>query len=197
MLAAPRVNLAQLVNRVDGKVDRLSDPIVTNLARLVMTLDQDGVLEGGITIAPMVHEVVGSIALNFNQASTDAGRDDAKAEDPKDAGTVAMVSFASNQTISFASDPTVTALMDKLNSTPGVFTAHTPRRLFNAAPARNELRRNIRGIIKLTDVKIPLRDGVLRLRGRLPPGRRRAASDRHERGFLRQELRARNDRRRR
>lgn len=27
---APRVNLAQLVNRADGKVDRLHDPMVTN-----------------------------------------------------------------------------------------------------------------------------------------------------------------------
>ena len=39
---APRVNLAQLVNRADGKIDRLHDPIVTNLARLVQTLDRDG-----------------------------------------------------------------------------------------------------------------------------------------------------------
>ena len=38
---APSVNLAQLVNRADGKIDRLHDPIVTNLARLVQTLDQD------------------------------------------------------------------------------------------------------------------------------------------------------------
>ena len=40
-----------------------------------------------------------------------------------------------------------------------MFAANTPRRLRNGAAARNELRRNIRGIIKLTDVRIPLRDG--------------------------------------
>ena len=44
---APSVNLAQLVNRADGKIDRLHDPIVTNLARLIQTLDQDGSVENG------------------------------------------------------------------------------------------------------------------------------------------------------
>jgi hypothetical protein len=155
---APSVNLAQLVNRADGKIDRLHDPIVTNLARLVQTLDQDGSVENGVTIAPVVHEVIGPMVVNFNQADTDAEKvtDAATSSGP---ASEQMVSFAGDQTVTFASDPMVTELLKELNATPGVFTASTPRRLRDAAAARNELRRNIRGIIKLTDVKIPLRDG--------------------------------------
>jgi len=156
---APRVNLAQLVNRVDGNIDKLHDPIVTNLARLIQTLDQDGTVEGGVTIAPIVHELIEPTVINFNQAAAGPAGVDAPTSDAAGSGPAGMVSFAADQTITFASDPLVTELLRKLNATPGVFTANTPRRLFNAAAARNELRRNIRGIIKLTDVKIPLRDG--------------------------------------
>jgi len=157
---SPRVNLAQLINRADGKIDRLHDPMVTNLARLAQTLDQDGSNENGITIAPAVHDVVGPIVLNFNQAATDAADVDDAAAAASGTGTSAMVAFATDQTITFASDPAVTALLDTLNKTQGVFTANTPRRLRNGAAARNELRRNIRGIVKQTDVRIPLRDGT-------------------------------------
>jgi len=157
--AAPRVNLAQLVNRADGKIDRLHDPIVTNLARLIQTLDQDGNIENGVSIAPIVHELIEPIVINFNQATTDAAKVDDAPAGKDDAGTAAMVAFASDQTSTFASDPMITGLLEKLNATPEVFTANTPRRLRNGAAARNELRRNIRGIIKMTDVKIPLRDG--------------------------------------
>lgn len=156
---APRVNLAQLVIRADGRIDRLSDPMVTNLARLVQTLDSDGDLEGGVTIAPVVHELVGPMVVNFNQAATDAQPGDGAPAEGQGSGAAAMVAFSSNQTITFATDPVVTGLLDLLNATPGVFTANTPRRLRNGAAARNELRRNIRGIVKLTDVRIPVRDG--------------------------------------
>jgi len=155
---APRVNLAQLVNRADGKLDRLHDPIVTNLARLIQTLDHHGDVNDGVTIAPIVHELIEPVVINFNQADTDA----AKVMGSVTAGgpaTEQMVSFAGDQTISFASDPAVTELIARLNATPGVFAANTPRTLRNAAAARNELRRNILGIIKMTDVKVPLRDG--------------------------------------
>ena len=130
VVAAPKVNLAQLVNRVAGNIDKLHDPSLTNLARLVHTLDQDGNIETGVTIAPVVHELVKPMFINFNL--------------PED---------------SFASDPVVTGLLEKLNATATVFTANTARSLCHAATSRNELRRNIRGIIKMTDVKIPLRDG--------------------------------------
>ncbi len=154
---ASRVNLAQLVNRADGKVDRLHDPMVTNLARFVQTLDEDGDCENGITIAPIVHELIGPTVLNFNQAATDTAEVAGAAHGA--AGTAAMVAFATDQKITFARDPAVTGLLATLNATPGAFSANTPRRLRNGAAARNELRRNIRGIIKRTDVRIPLRDG--------------------------------------
>ena len=155
---APRINLAQLVNRVDGKIDRLHDPIVTNLARLIQTLDQDGNVENGVTIAPTVHGLIEPTVINFNQADTDAAKV-ADSATPGGPSANQMVAFAGDQTVTFASDPMVTELLRKLNETPEVFTANKPRALRNAAAARNELRRNIRGIIKTTDVKIPLRDG--------------------------------------
>ena len=155
---APRVDLAQLVPRVDGKIDRLHDPIVTNLARLVQTLDRDGDVEGGVTIAPVVHEVVGPVVVDFNQADTDAA-DLGAASAGEGTGTAQMVGFSGNRSRVFAADPVVTALLAELDATPGAFTANVPRALRDAAAARNELRRTIRGIVKETDVRIPLRDG--------------------------------------
>ena len=140
---APRVTLAHLVNRVAGKIDKLGDPLVTNLARLVQTLDSDGDVETGVTIAPAVHNLVGPTVFNFNQ-----GVADAMAGQHASAG-------AGN----FADDRMVRDLLARLNAAPGVFTAHTPRQLRTAAAARNELRRTIRGIVKMTDVRVPLRDG--------------------------------------
>lgn len=155
---ASRVNLAQLVPRVDGKIERLHDPIVTNLARLIQTLDQDGDTEQGITIAPVVHDIIGSTLINFNQSDAEPPT----GGEPTGTGGVdstEMVAFAADNTTTFAGDPFVVGLLEKLNATPGVFTGNRPRRLRDAATARNELRRNIRGIIKTTDVRIPLRDG--------------------------------------
>lgn len=137
----PRINLAQLVNRVAGKIDKLRDPLATNLARLVQTLDRDGDVETGVTISPLVHEVVEPMVINFNQPEA------------------ASAGGATPVAAGFANDPAVKALLETLNATAGVFTARTPRTLRSAAAARNELRRNIRGIIKMTDVKVPLRDG--------------------------------------
>jgi predicted acyl esterase len=136
--AAPRLNLAKLVNRVAGKIDKLHDPFVTNLARLVHALDQDGNLETGVSIAPAVHALIGPMTINFEQAVNAPGPGGAA---------------------DFASDPKVVAILASLNATPGVFTAKFPRTLTDPATSRNELRRNIRGIIKMTDVKIPVRDG--------------------------------------
>lgn len=146
---APRVNLAQLVNRVAGKIDKLHDPLVTNLARLVQTLDQDGDVESGVTIAPVVHRLLERTVLNFNQTTAD--RDEA--------AEVVGEGEAKAGAGGFAHDPIVIKLLETLNATPEVFTANKPRRLRGAAAARNELRRNIRGIVKMTDVKVPLRDG--------------------------------------
>jgi uncharacterized protein len=137
---APRVNLAQLVNRVAGKIDKLHDPAVTNLARLLLTLDQDGDLENGVTIAPAVHDIVGSRVIMFDNPP------------------VVVVETLAGQD-RFDNDPVVAELLKELNDTPGVFKAQIPRKLCTAPRARNELRRNIRGIVKTTDVKIPVRDG--------------------------------------
>ncbi|WP_226896329.1 CocE/NonD family hydrolase [Polymorphobacter sp. PAMC 29334] len=147
---APHVNLAQLVNRVAGKVDKLRDPLVTNLARLVQTLDRDGGGEGGVTIDPSVHGLVGPVVLNFNQGTAGAS----EIVDASGA-TATNPPGVSN----FADDAAVVAILARLNAAPGVFMGHEPRRLVGAAAARNELRRNIRGIIKASDVRIPLRDG--------------------------------------
>ncbi len=137
---APRVNLAQLVHRVSGNIDKLHDPSVTNRARLLQTLDQDGNVENGVTIAPAVHDAVGSRIITFESlpgmhGEVPAGQD------------------------KFGTDPVIVALLNELNANSGVFTAKMPRTLRTGAAARNELRRNIRGIIKTTDVEIPLRDG--------------------------------------
>jgi hypothetical protein len=129
---APLVNLAQLVPRVDGRIDKLHDPIVTNLARLVQTLDQDGNIETGVSIAPVVHEVVEPMVIDFGQAAGGPAHLDGR---PADADR-------------FADDPLVTGLLAKLDATPGAFTANTPRKLRGGAAARNALRRDIRGIVK-------------------------------------------------
>lgn len=143
---AARVNLAQLVNRVAGRIDALLDPLVTNLARFVYTLDRDGSAGEGVTIAPIVHDVVGAMSLNFAQ--------------PVGEGLEATDAVgAAPGRPSFDRDPMVTALLAKLNAATGVFVRNVPRRLCDSATARNELRRNIRGIVKATDVKVPLRDG--------------------------------------
>lgn len=138
MQAEPRLNLAQLANRVDGKIDKLLDPSVTNLARFVHTLDQQGNIESGVKIAPVVHELIGPTPINFSPPVMPMGQ---------------------GSTVDFANDPTLLLILETLNATPGVFTDKTPRTLCDAATSRNELRRNIRGIIKMTDVRIPLRDG--------------------------------------
>jgi predicted acyl esterase len=156
---APKVNLAQLASRVDGNINKLHDPTVTNLARLVQTLDRNGTVEAGVTISPLVHDLIEPMVINFNQAATDPEGFDEESAGADHLGSEAMVAFASNQAVAFATDPQVTGLLKKLNAAPGVFTGNTPRRLRNAAAARNELRRNIRGIIKMTDVRIPTRDG--------------------------------------
>jgi uncharacterized protein len=137
--AAPRVNLAQLANRAAGNIDKLHDPSVTNLARFLLTLDQDGDFENGVTIAPAVHDIVGSKIIMFDNppvvVTESAGKD------------------------RFDNDPVVADLLKELNATPGVFTAKVPRKLCAGTAARNALRRSIRGIVKATDVKIPVRDG--------------------------------------
>lgn len=128
---ADRLNLAQLVPVVNGSIDNVRDPGLTNMARFLQTLDQDGKVENGVTLAPQVHTILGRRPINFVQGEE-----------------------------AFSRDYAVTGVLEELNQASGVFTAGSPRQLRGAAAARNEVRRNIRGIIKTTDVKIPLRDGA-------------------------------------
>ena len=129
-MGAPSINLAQLINSVDGKIDRLHAPAVTNLARFVQSLDGQGNIEAGVTIAPAIHGLIGPVFINWALNEAD-----------------------------FASDPAICGIYETLNAAPGAFTANKPRTLRSGAAARNELRRNIRGIIKATEVRIPMRDG--------------------------------------
>src|SRR5258708_29902826 len=52
--AAPRLNLAQLVSRVAGKIEKLHDPAVTHRGRFIHSLHHDGNLEPGVRIAPVL-----------------------------------------------------------------------------------------------------------------------------------------------
>lgn len=134
--ARPRMDLSQLIPRVAGNIARLHDAGVTNLARLVQTLDEGGDPETGVTITPAVHDVVGSRMIDFDQLFCEGSPE-----------------------VSFAADPEVVRLLEDLNAAQNVFAAKVPRELQTAPAARNELRRNIRGIVKMTDVVVPLRDG--------------------------------------
>lgn len=136
---APRVNLAQIVSRVDGDIQKLLDPGLTNIARFLFALDRDGCLEGGTTIPPEVHEIIGHRKITFRHDVNFAGPTPDHVRD-------------------FEEDPSISALLDELCDA-GLFSDCIPRRLITAAAARNEVRRNILGIRKFSDVKIPLQNG--------------------------------------
>ena len=115
---------ADLVGRVDGVIKKLAhpDPKLTNIARFLQSLDQDGNVENGITITHGTSNVVShyEYLINFQQSEA-----------------------------AFTADPNVVALFAELGAT-----------LRTAAQARNHLRRTMLGIKKMTDVKIPMRDGA-------------------------------------
>jgi uncharacterized protein len=137
--AAEGVNVAQLVSRVDGNLHKLQDPALTNLARFLQTLDQDGDVSNGVTLTPEIHAIVGKRPIDFYPGNFF----DPSNKDPF---------------LQFSEDPVILGLLDDLNKS-GVFTANTPRRLRSIAAARNEVRRSILGILRVRDVKIPLRNG--------------------------------------
>ena len=138
-IAAPRLTLAHLISRVAGKIDRLLDPGLTNVARFLCSLDRDGNLDGGIEIPVGAHEVLGQRRINF--------RND-----------VSFGEHHPDNVRDFAEDAAVAQVMADLSAA-GVFTAATPRALCSAATARNEVRRNLLGILRFRDVKVPLQDG--------------------------------------
>lgn len=138
-LGAPRLTLADIVTRVDGCIHKLLDPGLTNIARFLCTLDRDGNLDNGIAIAPEVHEIIGRRRINFRHDVSFAG----PAIDPIQG---------------FADDPLVAEVLAACNAS-GMFGGNTQRRLFPASAARNEVRRNILGIVRSRDVKVPLANG--------------------------------------
>ncbi|MEA5360307.1 CocE/NonD family hydrolase [Amycolatopsis sp., V23-08] len=138
--ARPRVNLAQIVARVDGDVAKLRDPGLTNVARFVFTLGRRAIRDAGTEIAPEVHDIVGDRRIDFRHDADFAG-----------AGVADKVQ-------AFADDPVVAGLLRDLNEA-GVFEDAGPRTLCTPANARNEVRRNVLGILRFRDVAIPLGNG--------------------------------------
>ena len=139
-MGAPRVNLAEIISRVDGNPHKLLDAGLTNVARFLCSLDEDGNLDGGITIPARVHDIVGARPVNFRRDVSFAG---VRADHVQD----------------FENDPVIRGLFEEFGRQ-NVFTDRVPRQLCSAATARNEVRRNIFGIRRFRDVKVPLRNGL-------------------------------------
>ena len=112
---------ADLSIEVAGNVKKITNRKVTNIARLLLSLNPNDDIEKKITITEEIRAICAKYRkqLYLNQ--------------PEDL---------------FTNDETVKKLISKLNST-----------LVSPAFARNYLRRAMYGIIKETDVEIPMRDG--------------------------------------
>jgi uncharacterized protein len=138
-LGAPGLTLAHIITRVDGNIHKLMDAGLTNVARFLCSLDRDGNLDNGTQIAPEVHDIIGARKINFRH-------------DVSFAGPVL------DHISAFAADPLILELLEEFRAS-GMFTDKVPRRLVSAAAARNEVRRNILGIVRSRDVKVPLQNG--------------------------------------
>jgi putative CocE/NonD family hydrolase len=137
---ADRLTVADIVARVDGHLDKLADPGLTNIARFLHTLDRDGNSDTGVTLTPQIHALVGERAVDFGYR------------------LMSLPGAPADPVQAFTDDPVVAQLLDDLNRA-NVFTGATPRVLSSPAAARNEVRRNVLGIRRHRDVKIPLRNG--------------------------------------
>ncbi len=137
---AERLTVADLVARVDGNIAKVADPGLTNIARFLLTLDEDGNPDNGITLTPEIHELVGGRAVDFRYR------------------IMSLPGAAADPLQAFTDDPVIAQLLEDLNEAK-VFTGSTPRTLTSPAAARNEVRRHILGIRRYRDVKIPLRNG--------------------------------------
>jgi hypothetical protein len=141
--AAPgraRLTLADIVARVDGEIAKIADPGLTNIARFLLTLDQDGDSDTGITLVPEVHELVADRPVDFGYR------------------IASLPGAAADPVNAFSDDPEVQRLLADLNRA-DVFIGAEPRTLVSPAAARNEVRRHILGIRRFRDVRIPLRNG--------------------------------------
>src|ERR1035437_4428771 len=63
---ADRITLAHLDPSIAGNITRLSGHKLNNMARFVQSLDEDGIVENGVTITPKTHEIIGNRRINFN-----------------------------------------------------------------------------------------------------------------------------------
>lgn len=133
------MNLAQIVGRVDGDPAKLRDPGLTNIARFILSLGRTRAFDGGTEIAPEVHTIVGERTIRFRH-------------DPEFEGAAAI-----DKIDAFTADPVVVGLFEELHAA-GVFE-DGPRALCSAAAARNQVRRDILGIRRFRDVRIPLENG--------------------------------------
>lgn len=137
---AERVTLADIVARVDGNIDKLSDPGLTNIARFLLTLNRNDGPDDGIHLTRETHDLVGERPIDFRY------------------GLASLPGGPVDPVQAFTDDPAVAELIDDLNRA----TAHpdaAPRRLASPSAARNEVRRNVLGIRRFRDVRIPLRNG--------------------------------------
>lgn len=137
---AERLTVADIVARVDGNIDKLADPGLTNIARFLFTLDRDGNPDDGITLVPEIHELVGERPIDFRY------------------GLASLPGAPADPVQAFTDDPVVAALLADLDRAK-VLTGTGPRTLCSPASARNEVRRTILGIRRFRDVRIPLRGG--------------------------------------
>jgi uncharacterized protein len=135
-----RLTVADIVARVDGNLTKLADPALTNIARFLQSLNQNGNCDDGINLAPEIHKLVGDRAIDFRYRPA------------------TLPGAPADPVQSFTADPVVTKLLDDLGQA-RVFSGATPRKLPSPAAARNEVRRNVLGIRRYRDVKIPLRNG--------------------------------------
>ncbi|MEC3978025.1 CocE/NonD family hydrolase [Amycolatopsis sp. H20-H5] len=137
---AERLTIADLVARVDGNLSKVADPALTNIARFLLTLDEDGNPDNGITVSPQMHELVADRAIDFRYQ------------------VMSLPGAPADPVQAFTDDPVVAQLLEDLNQSKLLSDA-VPRALTSPAAARNEVRRNILGIRRFRDVKIPLRNG--------------------------------------
>jgi uncharacterized protein len=135
-----RLTVADIVARVDGNLTKLADPALTNIARFLQTLNQNENSDDGINLTPEIHALVGDRAIDFRYRPA------------------TLPGAPADPVQSFTADPVVARLLDDLDRA-NVFSGATPRKLTSPAAARNEVRRNVLGIRRYRDVKIPLRNG--------------------------------------
>ncbi|WP_203218444.1 CocE/NonD family hydrolase [Streptomyces sp. So13.3] len=137
---AKRLTLADLVARVDGSLDKLADPGLTNIARFLLTLNHHDSPDDGILLTPEIHALVGNRPIDFRY------------------GLASLPGAPADPVQAFTGDPMVATLLDELNRAK-VIGGVAPRTVTSPAAARNEVRRHVLGIRRFRDVRIPLRNG--------------------------------------